>query len=187
MPNYRRRFMPHATYFLTIVTYRRAQLFKHTFAREILRKAIDLCQTRYPFEIPAIVLLPDHFHLMIHLPDGDVNYPMRMGFIKKEFTKEYLAFGGMEKETTMGQKRQGRRGVLQPRYYEHTVESETDYENHFHYIHFNPVKHGLVQHVYEWPYSSFHRYVKAGVYSKLWACGPELIKKFDAIGKKAGE
>lgn len=94
---------------------------------------------------------------MIHLPEGDTNYPMRLGFIKKEFTKEYLAFGGIEIETTMGEKLQGRRGVLQPRYYEHTIESENDYENHFHYIHFNPVKHGLVQHVYEWPYSSFHR------------------------------
>lgn len=124
---------------------------------------------------------------MIHLPEGDTNYPMRLGFIKKEFTKEYLAFGGIEIETTMGEKLQGRRGVLQPRYYELTIESENDYENHFHYIHFNPVKHGLVQHVYEWPYSSFHRWVKSGVYPQTWACGPELNKHFDEIAIRAGE
>lgn len=187
MPNYRRKFVPHATYFLTIITYRRMQLFREASARTLLREALALCQCRFPFELPAIVLLPDHLHVLMKLPAGDTSYPKRVGFIKKEFTSNYLKRGGDELETTMGQKHQGRRGVLQPRYYEHTIENENDYENHLHYIHYNPVKHGLVQQVHEWPHSSFHRWVKEGVYPKRWACGPELIRCFDRIGEKAGE
>ncbi len=41
------------------------------------------------------------------------------------------------------------------------------------YIHFNPVKHGLVERLTDWPHSSFHRYVASGVYPVDWARPPD--------------
>lgn len=187
MPNYRRRFVPYATYFFTIVTYQRRPFLTQIRSRSLLREAIQVCQNRFPFELIAIVLLPDHVHAMFRLPEGDMRYPMRLGFIKKEFTKHYLESGGIEGETSMGLKLQGRRGVWQPRYHEHTIEYERDFENHFDYLHYNPVKHGLVQQVADWPYSSFHRWVKHGIYPKSWCSAPKQLKVFEQIAKRMGE
>jgi len=187
MPNYRRLFVPNATYFLTVVTYDRRPILTEATARAILHESIENCQADFPFDLQAIVLLPEHFHMLIKLPEGNVAYPARLGFIKKEFTKKYLSFGGEEAEITMNQRLSRRRGIWQPRYWEHTIENEDDYENHFHYIHYNPVKHGLVSRVRDWPYSSFHRWVKEGIYPERWACGPQLQTSFDTIAKKAGE
>src|SRR5690606_9629635 len=60
------------------------------------------------------------------------------------------------------------RGIWQRRYWEHTIRDEHDYWRHMDYLHINPVKHGLVERVADWPYSSFHRLVGAGVYGGEW-------------------
>jgi putative transposase len=89
---------------------------------------------------------------------------------KKEFTKEWLSIGGLEEQVSDARKRENRRAVWQPRYWEHALEDEDDFERHFDYIHFNPVKHGHVRCPRDWPWSTFHRWVGAGVYSNHWAC-----------------
>ena len=63
----------------------------------------------------------------------------------------------------------GERGIWQRRYWEHTIKSEKDYVAHVDYVHINPLKHGLVQQVADWPHSSFHKLVEAGVYPADWA------------------
>lgn len=63
------------------------------------------------------------------------------------------------------------KAIWQHRYWEHALRDETDYAHHVDYVHFNPVKHGLVSSVAQWPYSSFHRYVKLGVYPSHWGEG----------------
>ena len=60
------------------------------------------------------------------------------------------------------------RGIWQRRYWEHVIRDADDLRNHVDYIHYNPVKHGHVRQVSDWPYSSFHRYVRAGVYAPEW-------------------
>ncbi len=70
--------------------------------------------------------------------------------------------------------RKGERGVWQRRFWEHTIRDERDYESHINYVHINPVKHGLVERVRDWPYSTFHRYVELGVYPDDWAGDAEL-------------
>ena len=47
--------------------------------------------------------------------------------------------------------------------------NETDFERHVDYVHFNPIKHRLVTRVRDWPYSSFHIYVKRGLLPVDWA------------------
>ena len=64
--------------------------------------------------------------------------------------------------------RRGERGIWQHRFWEHTIRDDRDYAVHMDYIHFNPVKHGLVQHAADWPYSSFRRRVAQGLYPADW-------------------
>jgi putative transposase len=182
MPNFRRRFRPGGTYFFTQVTDGRSPFLTSDLARRLLRDAIDQTRRRWPFEIDAWVLLPDHTHSIWTLPDEDADYSRRWAFLKKEFTKSWLASGGREAPVTEGRLNDGRRGVWQPKFWEHTVRDDLDYERHFHYLHYNPVKHGLVRAPAEYPYSTFHRHVRANVYEPTWRSDEDLAPfSFDGL------
>ena len=71
-----------------------------------------------------------------------------------------------------GYKNKREKGIFQHRYFEHTILDENDFEKQLNYIHYNPVKHNLVQNVKDWEYSSFHKFVKQGVYEENW-CNSE--------------
>ena len=62
----------------------------------------------------------------------------------------------------------GERGIWQRRYWEHLIKDDDDLRRHIEYIHYNPVKHGYVTKAVDWPYSSFHQYVRSGVYASYW-------------------
>jgi putative transposase len=171
MSDYRRFFVPGGTYFFTLVTERRARLFRSKTARTLLGDAIRKCQEKHPFRVIAMVLLPDHLHALWELPPGDDRYPMRWKVIKRDFTIRWLAAGGREQPRNRSRLREQRRGIWQRRYWEHTIEDETDLENHFDYIHYNPVKHQLVRRPRDWPASTFHRYVASGHYDIDWGAG----------------
>jgi putative transposase len=170
MPSYRRCFVPGGTFFFTLVTARRAPLFQQSKARELLGKAMRDQQQERPFAVNAIVLLPDHLHVIWSLPHGDSNYPLRWSAINGQFTRDWLAAGGVEQPLFPGQAREGRRGVWQPRFMEHTIRDEEDFCAHVDYIHYNPVKHGLSRCPKDWPWSSFARYVASGDYPLDWGC-----------------
>ncbi len=172
MPDYRRWYVAGGTYFFTLVTYRRAPLFGEETARRLLGEAIRNELEKRPFEIRAIVLLPDHLHTLWTLPASEDDYSIRWSAIKARFTRNWLQRGGRESVVTAGEQREGRRGLWQPRFIEHTIRDEDDFENHFDYIHYNPVKHGLVPVPNGWPWSTFHKYVQLGVYSADWGFGP---------------
>jgi putative transposase len=127
-------------------------------------------QRERPFRVEAIVLLPDHLHVIWTLPGGDANYPLRWSAIKGQFTRDWLAAGGVEQPLLPGRAREGRRGVWQPRFIEHTIRDEEDFCAHVDYIHYNPVKHNLVHCPKDWPWSSFARYVASGDYPLDWGC-----------------
>jgi putative transposase len=187
MPDYRRLFQPGGTYFFTVVTERRSPWLCDKRARDIFRDAIRRCRARWPFAIDAIVLLPDHLHTIWTLPRGDAAYPRRWAAIKRTFSAGWLAEGGSEQVVSAGRLRQRRRGVFLPRYWEHSIRDELDFERHVDYIHYNPVKHGLVECPREWPYSSFHRYVRAGDYPPDWSCGSLPSPVFDGLNATAME
>jgi putative transposase len=189
MPNYRRAFVPGGTFFFTLVTNLRRPLFDNASARALLGKLIRECQTQWPFSVDAIVLLPDHLHAIWSLRPGDTNYSRSWAWIKKEFTKDWLATGGQEAPISHAREMEGRRGVWQPRFWEHTLEDKDDFENHFDYIHYNPVKHDYVLSPKDWLWSSFHRWVRLGVYDVNWGSGETeaLKKKFAKIEKSVGE
>jgi putative transposase len=168
MPHYRRNYVPGATYFFTVVTYGRARILTSEVSRQILRTAF-LNQKKFrPFTIDAIVLLPDHLHAVWKLPPGDSDYSIRWNKIKYSFTDEYLANGGAEQRVTKAQNAREERGVWQRRFWEYTVRNEDDMKRCIDYVHWNPIKHGLVDRVIEYPWSSFHRYVALGEYEPGW-------------------
>src|SRR4029077_9992873 len=168
MPNYRRAFIPGGTFFFTVVTEQRARILCQEPARKLLGNALRECRQRWPFQIDALVLLPDHLHAIWTLPPGDADYSKRWAWIKKEFSKAWLSTGGIERAISVSRMQRRQRGVWQPRFWEHLVKDEKDYERHFDYVHWNPVKHNLSQAVRDWPFSTFHRWVRLGVYHQQW-------------------
>jgi putative transposase len=168
MPNYRRCRAEGGTYFFTVVTEGRIPFLCEPRARALLRRCLRDCRERWPFHLDAIVLLPDHLHAIWTLPLREADYSKRWGWLKKEFTKAWLVDGGRETECGPSRQRHRRRGVWQRRFWEHTIRDEEDLENHFNYLHYNPVKHGLVLAPRDWPYSTFHRWVRQGVYDSAW-------------------
>jgi putative transposase len=135
-----------------------------------LRAVFRQVRSDHPFEIDAMVVLPDHLHCLWRLPPGDNDYPKRWRLIKAGFSR------GIEdgERISRSRRRKGERRIWQRRYWEHVIRDEEDYRRHMDYIHYNPVKHGYVHAVREWPYSSFHRWVRVGVYSIDWAATPEI-------------
>jgi putative transposase len=169
MSRYRRATTPGATYFFTVVTYRRRRFLCDADVRIALREAISQVRSRFPFRIDAWVLLPDHLHAIWTLPPDDARFALRWQQIKRLVT---LRCGERLHQTAwMNESRTRHREstLWQRRYWEHQIRNDLDFERHMDYLHYNPVKHGLVKQVNDWPYSSFHRYVEAGVYPPDWA------------------
>ncbi|GAB6141536.1 transposase [Methylosoma difficile] len=186
MSDYRRCYVPGGSYFFTVVTERRAAILANDVARDCLRHAIRHCQQQLPFRVDALVMMPDHVHSIWTLPADSCDYSKRWGIIKKHFTQSWLVLGGAEQAVTASNLLHRRRGVWQRRFWEHALRDERDYQNHFDYLHFNPVKHGLVKRVQDWPYSSFHRWVGQGAYPVNWGmAGEEFVElsKIECLGE----
>ena len=173
MPEYRRSLVEGGAYFFTVVTYHRQPILANETARNILHQAWKTVNDRLPFETIAVCLLPEHIHCIWRLPEGDANYAVRWKEIKTRFTRRYLKEVGPGSERNASRQKRGEAAIWQRRFWEHTIESEDDLEAHLDYIHYNPVKHGLVDRAFDWPYSSFGRYVKEGIYARDWAGGDE--------------
>jgi putative transposase len=164
LTNYRRNFVPGGSFFFTVnLADRRSQLLTGNI--ELLRAAFHYARTRHPFTIEAIVILPDHLHAVWTLPEGDAEFSLRWRLVKSAFSRG-LPHGEHSSASRISK---GERGIWQRRYWEHTSRDERDLAHHFDYIQFNPVKHGHVNSVEDWPYSSFHRMVRLGVYPSDWA------------------
>ena len=187
MPNDRRYRVPGGTYFFTVVTHRRRRFLTGELARRCLREAIDTVRAKRPFEMPAMILLPEHLHAIWELPRGDADYSVRWKRIKEEFTIAWLAGGGTEAPLSASRGKRKERGVWQRRFWEHLIEDEHDFERHFDYIHYNAVRHGEVDCPKHWPCSSFHRWVQRGVYEPDWGCSRYEPLSFDDLDETAME
>jgi putative transposase len=163
---YRRNRVPGGTYFFTVTLADRGSdvLVRHI---GLLREAVRVARRERPFRIDAVVVLPDHLHAVWTLPQDDADYPARWRRIKGHFSRRVAAV-----DPTIPKNRRGEYRLWQRRYWEHTIRNETDFARHIDYVHYNPVKHGLVERVRDWRYSSFHRYVRARLLPEDWAGEP---------------
>jgi len=166
MSNYRRVIIP-GGYFFTVVTYRRSPFLTSDLARKTLHETLHQVGTEYPFSMAAICLMPDHLHCVWQMPAGDADYSTRWSIIKRLFAQRYTAAGGMPMSQTNSRCKKSELGIWQRRFWEHRIRDEADFWNHVHYTHFNPVKHGLVARVEDWPYSTYHKLYSQGVYSNF--------------------
>ena len=162
MPNYRRNRVPGGTYFFT-VTLRDRSSNLLTAKIEPLREAVRTTKRRHPFHIDAWVVLPDHVHCLWTLPPDDSDFPARWQMIKANFSH------AVPHPQPLHPKRE--LGIWQRRYWEHTIRNDRDYVAHIDYIHFNPVKHGLVTQPADWQFSSFRKCVAQGLYPPDWTGG----------------
>ncbi len=179
MPNYRRAFLPGGTFFFTVVTFHRRKLFNRPECRLALRESIDRVRKKYPFSIDAWVLLPEHMHCIWTLPKGDANYSGRWGQIKSGFSKRTKKKFHKPEWVNASKQKHRETTIWQRRFWEHLIRDDEDYRIHMDYIHYNPVKHELVKQVKDWPYSTFHRYVKKGIYPGDWGNKPMPISDYD--------
>jgi putative transposase len=179
MVRYRRNFVAGGTYFFTatLVDRRSSVLIDHVDA---LRAAFRTTRRAHPFTIDAIVVLPDHLHIVMTLPEGDADFPNRWQLIKRRFSTAVAATG-----IPTAQHRNGEHALWQRRFWEHTIRDEGDFARHVDYIHFNPVKHGLVARVRDWPFSSFHRYVRRGLLPVDWA--GDVCEGQTSFGERRGQ
>jgi len=180
MPNYRRPRNPGGTYFFTVVTHERRPVLTTEAVRSALRAAILQAMTTLPFTIEAWVLLPDHLHCIWTLPPGDGNFAARWAIIKRQVSRECGALAGAS--PSMSRSRRNERTFWQRRFWEHQIRDNDDLAKHLDYVHWNPVKHGWVKAVKEWPYSTFHRFVERRYYPSDWGG-----VGFDGAGHGFGE
>ena len=163
MSTYKRVYINGASYFFTLVTYKRYPLFQYSENIALLRNVFTHVKKRHPFTINAIVILPDHIHTIWTLPNDTNDYSTRWRLIKHFFSRQNIQSPNKK--------------IWQPRFWEHLIRDENDLKNQIDYIHYNPVKHGLAKSSVEWPNSTFHSYVDRRLYDDNWGRQiPENIK-----------
>ena len=172
MPNYRRD-REGSSYFFTVVSYRRHPLLCDAGIRSILRSKIIELRRRRSFAIDAWVLLPDHLHCIWTMPESDTDFSSRWAWLKKEATKGAARCGVIDRVGT---------SLWQPRFWEHRIRDDRDFRAHCDYIHWNPVKHGLVTRAGDWPWSTFRRFVAKGLLAPDW--GNAEVKIAAGIGRE---
>lgn len=162
MANYRRPKVTGATVFFTVAL---AERGSDLLTREIerLRFAVRATLAERPCTIDAIVVLPDHLHAVLSFPAGDAAYPTRWRLIKTRFSRCFPPQGLRPSHVARAE-----RGIWQRRYWEHHVRDRSDYETHMQYCWSDPVRHGLVDHPSDWPYSTFHRDARSGRVPQDW-------------------
>lgn len=176
MVRYRRNLLPGGTFFFTVTLddRRSSVLVDHV---DELRAAFRTAHGEKPFTIDAIAILPDHLHVIMTLPDADADFPGRWKRIKSLFTHRLAASGA-----SIPRNHRGEFALWQRRFWEHTVRDDAEFERCADYVHYNPVKHGLVASPVDWPHSSFHRYVRAGILPADWGGSGKINGNFGERG-----
>jgi putative transposase len=192
MPRFKRARHAGGTFFFTLVTHRRQRLFNDPNNIDSLRSAFRTVQRESPFQISAVVILPDHLHLIMTLPQGDDHYSSRIGRIKVQFTRALSVEARQKMPTSASRIRHREAGVWQRRFWEHMIRDDDDFLRHVEYIHYSPVRHRLAKCPHDWQWSSFDHWVKRGTYARDWACacngtGATEPDGLDAMARQMGE
>jgi len=153
--NFRRYYIPGSAVFITQVVQYREPMFKDPKLVLLLREILHNVQQLHPFTLLAYVFLCDHFHILIQ-PTAASNFSQIMHSLKPNFTKTYKKTHGLSTSQSMQ--------FWQKRFWDHVIRDDRDSENHIHYIHLNPVKHGYVSDPWSWLDSSYIGWKKRGLY-----------------------
>ncbi len=164
MPDFRRLRVPGGCFFFTVNLLERRGNALLTDRIDLLRDAVRRVRRTRPFAIDAFTVLPDHMHAVWTLPPDDDDFSTRWRLIKTFFARGVAA---TERRSRV-RRADRERGIWQRRFWEHAIRDDADYAAHVDYVHFNPVKHGLVAAAADWPYSTFKACAARGAYPKTW-------------------
>ena len=178
---YHRVYIKGGTYFFTIVTFQRKKILNEPENIQVLRDAFEYIKKKHPFHLDAYVILPEHIHLIITLPENDDDFSTRIRLMKSYFSRNC---NNLYKQLPDGSRKlKNEQLIWQRRFWEHVIRDNKDYKQHVEYIHYNPVTHGLVSKPIDWVYSSFRRFVKDGIYDMDW--GAANVCEFDqTVGRE---
>ena len=166
-----------ATFFFTLTLQDRGARYLVDHVAD-LRACMAAVRARHPFDVDAIVVLPEHLHAIWTLPPGDGDFGTRWMLLKQSFTRRLQESGVLEEAAVSPRGRKGERSLWQRRFWEHQIRDEEDFNRHVDYIHFNPVKHGWVLRARDWPYSSLHRYTREGKLPLDWGISAAIPGQF---------
>ena len=152
--NFRRYYIPGSAIFLTQVVEGREPVFSDFVLIELLLETMRSVKKFHSFNMLGYVFLHDHFHILIQVAGG--NFSQIMHSLKPNFTKAYKQRLGLTSTNSMK--------FWQKRFWDHVIRDDRDFENHLHYIHYNPIKHGYVTDPRAWKYSSYIEWEKRGLY-----------------------
>lgn len=152
--NFHRYYSPDQIVFITQNVEQRQNVFSDSKVTELLLETLQRVKEIHPFSMLAYVILPDHLHLLIQ-PCGNSNFSQIMHSLKSNFTHNYKAMLNIDDNIKFWQKR----------FWDHVIRDENDLENHIHYIHVNPQKHGYVDDPFEWKHSSIFEWQEQGAYT----------------------
>jgi putative transposase len=171
MPNYRRLYLSGQPVFITAVTYKRRRIFSNIQCIHLLLSTIDSVKVLRPFDLLAYVIMPDHIHLLIKTPEDSPNFSPIISSIKRNFIRNY-------RKTNDGSDQSP---IWQPRFWDHVIKDDYDFEKHLDYIHWNPVKHGFVDDPIKWQWSTYSKWYEDGFYDETWGKEeiPTNIRKMD--------
>ena len=176
---YRRWYQEGGLYFFSLVTFGRRPFLNTDLARRQLHSAMRKTQQERPFDIVAMVLLPEHLHCLWKLPAGDDDFSTRWRLVKSRFTIDMMASGFRELGLNESRRKRQEHAIWQRRFWEHLIEDENDWKRHLDYIHYNPVKHGYASLPRDWEFSTLRRYIAMGEYDDLWGhTEPETLRNW---------
>ena len=159
MTNIRRYYKKGQVYFLTHITHRRLPILVAN--SDLLIDAFDLVESPTRAPLIAWAILPDHCHMLVD--PRDLNLSLLMRRMKLSFSAKYRQRTGRPS---------GR--VWQNRFWDHVIRDQEDMNRHLDYIHYNPVKHGLVPSPFQWDWSSASRFLDQGYYQRDWGAAGTL-------------
>ena len=152
MANYTRIFLEGYSYYITVVTHQRNPILIDNI--DLLRESFRVSKRKYRYTINEIVVLPDHFHMII-TPEAASDYPKIIRAIKYHFSSQLKVEFYAHLTQSASREKRGAKAVWQKRYYEHTIRDEKDFREKCQYMSNNPLKHAYVEYIEDWPYSSF--------------------------------
>ena len=157
--NFRRYYIPGSAVFITQVVHERKPVFRNVQNVNLLREILNNVKQLHPFTMLGYCFLLDHFHMVIQ-PIGGSNFSEIMHSLKPHFTREFKKMMGVSSSESLK--------FWQKRFWDHVIRDDHDLENHLHYIHHNPVKHGLVKDPRDWKHSSFLEWEQRGLYPPVF-------------------
>lgn len=158
MPNFRRYYIPNVIVFITGVTRDRIPYLGNKENLRLFWETMRCVQALHPFNLLAYVILPEHFHWLMRVDDEEGNFSVVLQSIKRNYTINFKKRHGITRSFNL----------WQARFWDHVIRDENDLNNHFDYIHWNPVKHGHVQKPEDWTQSTYPFWLERGYYEPGW-------------------